>query len=162
MPKTMTIAGGQYEVPDAESLGYTEGHVCTAAEARSLFQTRCENIGNNLRKQVEEWIKAGEDVNAKVADYANTYTFATPGVGGTRRVMDPVEREARTMAVRALKSNDKIMKGRKVKDIDVDAWENAIQAVITKNDLLAKAKKIVAARQKAGAEDLEGIDLAAA
>lgn len=160
--KQIVIAGESFDVPDAEALGYTEGHVCTAAEARSLFQTRCENIGNNMRKTVQAAIESGklDEARNTVAQYANEYTFAMPGAGGGGRKMDPVEREARNLARASLK--DHLAKqGRKLKDVPEDKLEAAIDKVIEQNDLMAKAKKIVAARQKAGAETLDDIDLAA-
>src|SRR5688572_6489425 len=102
-PKTKIIDGESFTI----SQPYEAGHACTDAEARALNQVRSENIGNNLRvmiKEAKEKRDAGDNsaydgLAAAVADYDAKYTFSMGGGGGgTSRKMDPIEREARSLA----------------------------------------------------------------
>lgn len=167
MTKLLSIDGDQFEMPSAEDKGFIEGHVCTAVEAKNLYQTWCEGVGNNMRASVKKMKEEGKqlaDIIQAVAEYAGKYTFATPGVG--RTVRDPVEREAYKIA------KDRIVQhlaetGRKINvtpnDMTDDEWAAKIEAnmdkVASHPDTLKIAKKRVAERQTAGKAALEGVDL---
>jgi hypothetical protein len=100
--REMIIAG----LPFTISLPYAEGHVINPAEAKTLNQTRCENISNALRKRIQEL--AGEDGEYSaeaqtkaagfVAEYDAEYTFSLAAAGGGRRAVDPLEKECIVVA----------------------------------------------------------------
>lgn len=156
--KTKTIAGLEFNI----SQPFDEGHVCTAAEAKALNQTRSENIGNNMRKTIEEAIEARDKGDSSkfdalvetVAKYDAEYVFTLANVGGSRR-LDPVEREARSIAREALKAH-LAKTGRKIgttPDGETDeSWaekvETNIDSISQREDVLKEAKKRVAAKQK--------------
>ena len=124
---------------------YDEGHVLTAIEAKVLNQTRCENVRNNCAKFVKEH---GESQATKehVATYDIGYEFTVAGTGASRR-MDPIEREARSIArdaIRAKLAED----GRKLKDIAPDDLENALEQVAAKDEVIKLAKKRIADKAK--------------
>lgn len=94
---SVTIQGYAFSVP----VKYTEGHVCSAAEAKALNQLLAENIGNNWRAKIKE---AGELTEAQHADFASkvfsaaeAYDFAIR-TASPRQVRDPVEKEALRLA----------------------------------------------------------------
>lgn len=163
--KAKLIAGEQFTI----SQPYAEGHVLTAAEARSLNQTRSENIGNNLRKAIEEAKKAGKsaDEMAKlVSEYDTAYSFAMPGAGGTPRIVDPIEREARKLArevvgarlkelyqigLSGIHPDYKDMPEEEGKAKSKERFDAAIDNAAANADVIKQAKKNVAAR-KATAE----------
>lgn len=167
MTKLLSIDGDQFEMPSAEEKGFIEGHVCTAVEAKNLYQTWCEGVGNNMRasvKKAKEEGKSADDIRALVSEYASKYTFATPGVG--RTIRDPVERECDKIAKEFIRA--KLAEtGRKMNvtpdGMTDDEWaaklEANIEKVATHPDTIKLAKRRVAERQKAGQSALEGVDL---
>jgi len=104
-PRTITIQGGEFQVAQP----YVEGHQCTEHEARTLNQTRSENIRNNLAARIKAHKegKNGAMTMDEIVVYAKTYdeeyTFAKAPVGSGRRTLDPVEREARKLSREAIK-----------------------------------------------------------
>lgn len=167
--KTKLIAGQAFEI----TAPYAEGHVCTAAEAKALNQTRAENIGNNLRDSVKEALaKAETDANALtelaalVQKYDAEYTFALGGGGVSKRTLDPVEREARSIANDIIKA-DLAKKGRKVSQVpeglSKDEWEAKLddvrETLMARDDVLAAAKKRVKEKQKIADSGVEGLGL---
>lgn len=159
--KTVTIAGLEFTLPSP----YAEGHPLSAVEAKVLNQTWHENVRNNTAKYVKEAVEKGvaqDEIAANVAKYAGEYTFSTPGTGGTRRVMDPVEREARAIARENLKAV-LAQQGRKIKDVDPEKLEAAIEQVLARNpDIQKLAAKRVKERQKVAEVDIGDLDLGAA
>ncbi len=142
--KSKIIAGHEFTI----SQPYDEGHTLTAVEAKVLNQVRSENIANNMRKAVKDAEAEGtlDAVATKVAEYDAEYTFAMPSTGAARRVVDPVEREARKLArdaIRAQLAKD----GRKIKDIDAEKLEAAIETVAAKDEILKLARKAVKDRE---------------
>lgn len=161
--RSIMIQGEKFEV----SQPYAAGHVLTEVEAKVLNQTRSENIRNNLAKLVKDAKGEADALNpdqhaelqAKIAEYDAEYTFSTPGTGGTAaRRLDPVEREARTIAREAIKAK-LAAEGRKLKDVDPEKLEAAIEHVASQENTLKIAKKRVAERQKAQSELLDGLEL---
>ncbi len=139
--KQIMIQGVTFEV----TTPYDEGHVLTAIEAKVLNQTRSENVRNNCAKFVKEHGDS-QDASDHVAKYDNEYEFTVAGTGAGRR-MDPVEREARSIArdaIRAKLAED----GRKLKDIDPDDLETALEQVAAKDEVIKLAKKRIADKAK--------------
>jgi hypothetical protein len=102
-PKSIKVQGVTVEV----SQPYAEGHKITEAEARSLNQTRAENIANNKRKQIKDMLDAEgateESVQsaaqALITEYDKEYEFTLASVGGgSVSKLDPVTKEARVIA----------------------------------------------------------------
>jgi predicted exporter len=146
---------------------FTEGHVLTAVEAKTLNQVRSENIGNNMRKAVvaaQEAGKSEDEIRALVAAYDAEYTFSTPGDGSSRVVRDPVEREARNIAKDIIKEKLAGM-GRKLNTIPEgltkEEWEEKLEDNISKvaaSDAVLKAAKKAVDDKKKRTEAL-GADL---
>lgn len=157
--KAKLIDGESFNI----SQPYAEGHVCTAAEAKTLNQTRAENIGNNLRELVKEAKKkrdAGDatDFNGLadvIAKYDAEYTFSMGGGGGTSRKMDPIEREAHKIATETIKAH-LAKTNRKInvapEGETEESWAEKIDAqrdkLMASDDVVKLAKKRVAERQK--------------
>ena len=159
-PKTKLIAGQSFTIAQP----YDEGHVCSAAEAKALNQVRSENIGNNLRKTIEEMVKEGksaEEMAAVVAEYDNAYQFNLTTVSGARK-LDPIEREARAIAKDAIKEH-LAKTGRKLtvapEGETEESWsekvEAQIEALASREDVVKLAKQRVAAKQKVSSSLLE-------
>lgn len=84
---------------------YTEGHQCSAIEAKVLNQSFGENIGNNIRGMIKKFLNKEEgaheneaalraDVDAKIA----AYQFTESAAKGTSRTMTPEQKEANKIA----------------------------------------------------------------
>lgn len=163
--KDKIILGEKFPI----SMPYSEGHTCTAAEAKALNQVRAENIGNNQRLAVKEAQTSGDAraldaVRDKIAEYDRTYIFTIAAVGAARKTLDPVEREARAIAKAVLK--DKLAaKGKKLtlpkdaSDAEREEWdtfiEEKIQILLSNDKILQAAKKRVKERQSL----TDGLDL---
>lgn len=146
---------------------YAAGHVLNEAEAKTLNQVRSENIGNNVREKVKELLEAGNQAAAEqlVAERDSSYVFTIASAGGQSKAMDPIEREARTIAKELIKQH-LASQGRKLTDIpeglDKDTWadklEENIEKVASSEKVLDAAKKAVDAKKKRLAS-LADIDL---
>lgn len=157
-PKKLTIAGNAFTV----SSPYEPGHVINEAEARSLNQTRAENIGNNSRESVKKMLEEGkspEEIQAFIAEYDTRYNFSMGG--STREPVDPLEREARSLAKSAIAEALKA-EGRKIKDIDKDKLEEAIANAASTDDILKAAKRRLAEKKKTSAVSLVDLGLGGA
>lgn len=161
--KEISIGGEKFTV----STPYAEGHTLSALEAKVLNQVRAENIGNNFRKQVAEALEKPEAdrpaaldaVRAKFAEYDGQYTFAAGG--STRTPVDPVEREAQSIAKLAVKDTIREKHGKSVKEYlaiegNQEKYDAAVEKIAAQDDVLKEAKKRVAARKKsiANTEDI--------
>lgn len=168
MTKTITIGGEQFTI----SAPYAEGQTISAAEARSLNQTRAENIGNNLRKLIKEAVEAGDRAKAEaaVAEADANYSFAMPGQSAPR-IVDPVEKEAHKLAREFVAAKLSAI-GLKLSGIHPDyaslpeeeakakskeRFDVAIGKAAADESILALAKKNVAAKKKA--TDAATVDL---
>lgn len=154
--KKITISGRSYEV----NAPYVEGQTINAAEARTLNQTRAENIGNNFRKAVKE---AGDDqtklqdIEGNLGKYDQEYNFATGG--GSVRAVDPVDREAIRIAKQAIKAKVESA-GHKFKDWmqvegNQEKYDSAVERTSQQDDVLKLAKKAVADKAKQTAVSVE-------
>lgn len=151
MPKT--INGLEFDI----SQPYSEGHTCTAAEARALNQTRSENIGNNARAKIKEMLDKGsptDEIAAYVADIDSKYVFTLAGVSASRK-LDPVEREANKLARELLKAH-LAETGRKItvapEGMTEEEWDDKVAAEVERiasdEQVLKAAKKNVEAKTK--------------
>lgn len=144
---------------------YSAGpHELTAGEASALNQTIAENLSNNLRTKLvdgnpdegdRQWTP--EEAQALVDKYLEDYEIGVRRAGGgTARVTDPVEREARKIArakaVALVKEN-----GGKPSDYDLDPIIDQIFDA-NRDLLMAEGAKIVKANEKAR-QASDGIDL---
>lgn len=90
---------------------YEAGHALSEVEAKVLNQTRLENLRNNFASTVKAANEGGEgapsvdDLPNLFAEYDTKYTFAMPSTGGGSRKLDPVEREARALAIEIIRDN---------------------------------------------------------
>jgi hypothetical protein len=153
--KTITVQGVKVDV----SLPYAAGHTITEAEAKSLNQTRAENIANNKRKEIKEMLEAEgateESVQAEaqaiVKDYDATYEFTLASVGGGSTRLDPVEKEAHSIARAWISGKLKEM-GKTQKEYLAENGEDAIKnkiAELAENEaVVAAAKKNIKEREK--------------
>lgn len=149
--KNKIIAGIEFPI----SQPYAAGHQLTDVEARVLNQVRAENIANNMRKIVRE---KGEAAAEEVAAYDASYTFTVPSTG-TRRTVDPVEREARAIARDAIRTR-LAEDNRRLKDIDPAKLNAAIDTLIETNEEIIKiARKRVADKAKAAETSLGDLNL---
>lgn len=158
--KTFQIAGVEFTAP----FKFAEGHVLTAAEARTLNQTRFENLRNNFAPKVKASLEGKEgaiaqaDLPAAFAEFEAAYEFSVPGAGGsTAKALDPIEREAIALAKdiikQALAAKGKSYNPPKdASEEQKEAYRNQIAEhvanVAAKDEVIAQAKKNVATRQK--------------
>lgn len=109
--KTLRIADIEFTAP----FKYAEGHVLSAIEAKVLNQTRFENLRNNFAATVKASVEGKEgaipqdQLQAKFAEYEAAYEFSQPGTGGTKAALDPVEREAISIATDIVKEKMKAL-----------------------------------------------------
>jgi len=163
-----TIAGVKVSV----IAPYADGQTINAGEAAMLNQTLAENFSNNLRDKIGEYVPEGspegtaarvatvEEAQAIVDKYMGEYV---PGVrragAGGARTLDPIEKEMKVIAQGKL---DELLKSKGLTRKKVD-FAALTAKLISDNEkaLRASAEKIVAAREKqsAGELDLAGIEL---
>jgi len=96
--KTTTIHGITFEV----AAPYAEGHVVNENEARSLNQTRAENVANGMRKKIETWLGEGrseKEIQKEFKAYDSQYVFTAPR---QRVARDPLTAEAWKIAREAV------------------------------------------------------------
>jgi hypothetical protein len=160
-----TIAGHQFEIPEAVLAKYAVGYtLSTEGEVNLIRQTITENLRNNFASKVKA-VNGGEltdeqhaDLQRQFGEYAEKYEPGTRTAGAPRVVRDPVEREMLKLAKDAIsraymaKYNEKIDK-----DLLADKAEELLQA---KHDEYAKrARAIIKQREQAGADDLASVGL---
>jgi hypothetical protein len=125
--REITVQGQELtiEVP------YEEGHVLSAAEASQLNQVYAENIGNNFRAKVKEMLEAGsnlDEIQTALDAYAEVYEFGTrQRTGTTKRSVDPVQKEMRALAKKALTDFFRTKKQVEFSTLSVDEKETAIR-----------------------------------
>ncbi len=162
--KTISVNGTTLEV----RAPYAAGHVLTEAEAIALNQTRAENVGNSVRKAIKD---AGDDqaalaaAVAKAQEYDAAYDFSVR-VAGERKVVDPVEREARAIAktVITAKLAETNRTFKKAPDGYTDeTWADYLDGKIgelaSAPAILKEAKKRVDAKRKTTDDALAGLEL---
>lgn len=161
--KQITVQGVKADV----SLPYAEGHKITEAEAKSLNQTRAENIANNKRKEIKEMLEADgatpesvqSAVQALITEYDKVYEFtlASVGGGGTSK-LSPVEKECRVLARNWISGKLKeqgVTQKEYLEANGEDAIKNKIAELAENEQIVKLAKKNVADREKLA--DLGGL-----
>lgn len=160
--KTLTIYGLSAEI----AAPYAEGHTITAAEAKVLNQTRAENISNNVRKAVGE-LRAEDgsfsaEAQAKalelIAAADSTYVFTLANAGSGRKVVDPIEREALSIAKAGLTAKLK-ERGETVKGYDEKNGEGAFASKVAEVAQREDVRKVAAKRVKERQAAAEGFDI---
>lgn len=149
--RELSIFGVKFEI----AAPFAEGHVCNAAEAGTLNQTRAENISNLARKKVAEAKGEGDWTDESIAKAAeivakidNEYAFGIRQASGPRAATrTPLEREIEAIAKAVL--NDKLTKqGKKAKDFTKEALAEAVATIAQNEKVIALAKKRLADRAK--------------
>lgn len=151
--RDITIQGQEFtiEVP------YADGHTLNAKEAAQLNQVYLENVGNNFRNRVKELLEGGattDAIQAELDKYADEYEFGSRrSSGGTRKAADPVAKEARALAKRAL---TEFFKKKEINftDLSSEEKEQAIKAYFEKHGDKVRA---IAERRVADAADMAAI-----
>lgn len=157
--RNITVNETQFQVKDAAEAGIVAGMALDEAAAKQLYQVRVENIGNLVRKTVKEMAAAGksaQEIQDYITEKDNAYSFALRGEGGGRRPVDPLERECRLLAIDWVK--DKLAEqNRKYSDVkkeNPDGLEAKIEQVMAHDNIVKLAKRRLAEKRKAGADDL--------
>ena len=141
---------------------FVEGHVCSAAEAKALNQTRAENISNAMRAKITE--RASEDgtytpealaeIAEMVAAYDASYEFSLTSTGGGRRAIDPLEKECIAIARAAVTAELK-KQGIKIKELPEGKMDEFIEQYKDHEKIVALAKKRLKEREQlAGAVEV--------
>lgn len=146
------IQGHTFKIPAP----FTEGHVCSGAEASVLNQTLAENCRNNLAARVKKAVDDGTfdaaGMQADIDEYVEEYEFgARRGRGPT----DPVEREALIIAKEEVK---KALRrgGYKLADIDASDITRLAEQVVEENpDVRKEAERRVKEKSKIGEVKLD-------
>lgn len=156
----VTISGLVFKVPTP----YSAGHVCTPNEAAALNQLICENIRNNrapmVAKAKEAAEKAGQPLDESALQ-ADIDAYAAEYEMGVRRgrVVDPVEKEAREIALGHVKAHLQ-KKNLAFSSLTAEKRDTLIDQLLEKYPQIRKqAQEVVARRNKAASQELE-LDLA--
>lgn len=150
----ITISGVELQLDTR----FDEGHVLTAAEAKQLNQVYAENIGNNFRNRVKELSDGGktvDEIQAELDAYADKYEFGSRRSGGGKRVGDPILREMRALAKKALAAFVKDKHGTSWNDIDSDQREEMVKKYIAKYEPKLRP---IAERRVADAADMASLE----
>lgn len=144
----VTIQGKSFKA----QLPYAEGHVLTATEAAVLNQTRVENLRNNfasfMKRAAEDKESPRELGQDEFDKYQAEYKFGVRQ-GGTRVAVDPVTREARAMASKAIKDALK-KKNVDLKSLPEGKFDELVDGLLEKRpEFRQQAETIVNARKSA-------------
>ena len=152
--KDITISSVGFTI----SMPYAAGPIeLTEAEAKTLNQTRLENIGNNLRKQIDALKsedgtmtdEAQAEAQALVAERDANYIF-TVGSVGTSRVTDPLAKECMTLAkgvvLDNIKANDMTLKAYREQEGGEEKYNDLVAQVMEMPAVIAAAKANLAGR----------------
>lgn len=143
---------------------YAEGHTLTPNEAAVLNQTLAENLRNNFASKVKAAQKAAIEAETEVdvgalvtefGDYVASYEFGVRRTGGTRAPVDPVEKEALSIAIAKVKAALKA-KGLAIKDVPAEQIRELATAAVEKHpQIREQAAKVVAMKAEMAAEALD-------
>lgn len=141
---------------------YSEGHVCTSAEARALNSTHGENMRNNLLRHVQQALEQArvgsflllpeqeqERLRSFAKAYAQTYHI---GLGRPAQRPDPVQALARKLAREAI-----LVQLRRAeidpKTKDLSWFETKIEEALSGHQyFIAEARRRVESARTAAAE----------
>lgn len=157
--KTIMIAGVEFTAP----YKYAAGHALTEIEAKVLNQTRFENLRNNFASTVKasaegkEGAVPADQLASKFAEYEASYEFAQPGTGTGATRLDPIEREAVSIATDIVKEKMRTLgkswlPPKEASDEAKEAYkatrDNKVAEIAGNEAVIAQARKNVAARSK--------------
>ena len=147
------IQGIEFTVP----IVFEPGHVLSENDAHVLNQTLRENLRNNFASEVKDALEKAktegkqpdvEMLQINLDDYLEKYEFGI-NRGGGRASLDPVEREARDQALKAVKAALK-KKGVPIKDVSKEKLDEYIDQALEKYPgIREKARVVVEARKGA-------------
>jgi hypothetical protein len=156
--------GQEFDVGDP----FQVGMALDEKTSRALNNLRAEFISHRVRSGPFKDTKVGDTLTqeqidaaqAFVADAAAKFEFGAERVAGPARVADPVEVEAFKIArqeIRAKLADAKLKLGKKGEaagegEYAYERFEQKVAEVAALEKVIAKAKKIVAARKGAGAD----------
>lgn len=149
--RKVTIQETSFEVPTP----FTEGYTLSENEASALNQLLIENVRNNFAAKIKkaEEAKTAIPTQAELDAYVEGYEFGERSGGG--RTSDPVEREAMEIAREKVRQALQ-KKGHKIADVKAATITQLAQDALEKYpSIREQAKAVVAARQAAGAEELD-------
>jgi hypothetical protein len=133
---------------------FAEGHSVSVAEANVLNQVFAENLRNNIATKIKAAAEAGEplsdeQVQELFTEYATQYEF---GIRSVAEPVDPVEKEARSLARTAV--NAALRKQNiKVSDLEDGKHDELIDAALDKHPhFREEAERRVAATQESAAD----------
>lgn len=141
------------------SAPYVAGMTISEAEAKALNQVRAENIGNNTRRFIKELLEeegATPDsvqgqAQARVSEIDEGYEFTLASVGGGSNKLDPLTKEARTIARNFIAGRLKEM-GKTQKEYLAENGEDAIKSKVIEladnPEVMKLAKKSLADKAK--------------
>jgi len=158
---TIVIQGIEFDVESP----YSAGHALTEGEASAMNQLRHENLRNNFAKAVKaakEKVEAEGGVIDQIAlqsaldEYAAEYAFGVRSSGAPRTSVDPVTREALSLAREAIRTAAKA-KGLK---LDKEKVEELATGLIEKNPVFrSTAEQRIAQKKEVAANSLESLGL---
>ena len=153
MAEQITIAGKPFIVPHR----YEEGHVLSAAEARSLNQIFWENLRNNFQARVKSAVNAGafdqKLLQSELNEYARVYEFGSRARRGT--FSDPFMDQAAKIA------KEKVHGDFRRKGIDPREVQAAVitakvkEAIATNPRIMQEARRRITEMQALAADDLQ-------
>ena len=175
--RTTTILGVKVTV----NAPYEEGHEVNAAEAAVLNQTRAENVGNNLRKDVKLMLEGGKrsdgtevpkgsddegnalpatvkEIEALVAGYDKDYDMSK--VTPRRGALSDLEKLTRDIARQNI-ADHLAAEGKTVSAVrkeNLEGYNAAVEKIASNPKVIAAAKKQLAERQGLSVID-GGLDL---
>lgn len=143
-----TIGGRIFQVPEP----FAEGHTLTEGQADALNQVLRENVRNNLAKK--------EDLTqADIDDYVEKYEFGVR-TGGGGRVVDPIMREALTMAVDKIKEAIRSRSDLRLSDYKAADITGLAKQYLDKHpEVIEEARSIVERKQRVADATLEGLGI---
>ncbi len=152
--KKVQVGNKETKMDFEVSQPYAEGHVLTIIEAKTLNQTRTENVCNNMRGKVKAHIEGAEDaldeaeLRKEFKAYDKKYVFTEASAGSSRATQTPLEKAARKIAhdlvVHQVKES-----GRTVKAVtDTPEKKEAFAAEVARFAETEQVQKIAAKRVK--------------
>jgi len=164
LPKQITIAGLDFDLPSAEEVGIVQGYICDEAAARHLYQTWCDRIRNNLTPIIKKFRaqQVGEQaIRDHVAEYAAHYKFSLLGrqaASGNGAADAQLQAEIGAIARDYIKQY-LAEQGRTLADISDGQLIANLERVASNPATIKMAKRRLAERRRTAASLLEGVNL---
>lgn len=162
MPQTIISIFG---IPFSINSPYTEGHICSEAEARALHQAFLDRLRNNFSpkvKRAKDEAKAAQQpwpnedaTQALIKDfeaYLSTYTFGAKAP--PKPPPDPFEQELEKQARLAVRARLK-MDGRDPRDLDEETLSRYYETAKKHPPVIEEARRIAALFQDTALASLQ-------